>query len=123
MSAGIPLDDEDRWPWLEKVGECLATHPGAIIIGCSALKRIYRDHIRSAAGSEVTFIHLAGPKALIAERMKHRSGHFMPGSLLDSQFAALEPPSQDEKSVTVSIDQPLDAIVSEILGDLGGDKP
>lgn len=114
MSAGTPLTDADRWPWLDRVGNTLAAHDGTVIIGCSALKRIYRDRIREAAAGPVTFLHLAGPKALIAERMKHRSGHFMPGSLLDSQYQALEPPGADEQAVTVSIDQPLTAIVAEI---------
>ncbi len=123
MSAGIPLSDEDRWPWLEKVGQELASAKDGVIVGCSALKRIYRDHIRQAAGGDVTFIHLSGPKALIAARMRERSGHFMPGSLLDSQFAALEPPSSDEQAVTVSIDQPLTRIVADILDGIGKGKP
>lgn len=122
MSAGIPLDDEDRQPWLQKVGETLANHPGPVLIGCSALKRRYRDLIRTAAGEAVTFIHLSGSKDLIAGRMSRRSGHFMPGSLLDSQFAALEPPDPGEKTVTVSIDQPLQAIVAEIAGAIQGGK-
>lgn len=120
MSAGIPLDDDDRWPWLEKVGEMLAAHPGEVIIGCSALKRIYRDRIRKAAGSDVTFIHLTGPKELIAARMNHRAGHFMPSSLLDSQFKTLEPPAQDAKAMAISIDQPLDGIVGDIMAAMKG---
>lgn len=123
MSAGIPLTDADRWPWLDKVGERLARHEGPVFIGCSALKRIYRDRIREAAGSPVTFIHLAGPKSLIAGRMAHRSGHFMPGSLLDSQYAALEPPGPEEGALTISIDQPLDAMIEQITTALQGARP
>lgn len=123
MSAGIPLTDTDRWPWLDKVGETLRSRPGRVIVGCSALKRIYRDRIRQAADDKVVFIHLVGSKSLIAERMKHRSGHFMPGSLLDSQFAALEYPEADEDAVTISIDQSLGGIVSDIVKDLEGAVP
>lgn len=118
MSAGQPLNDDDRWPWLALVGESLARSEGTAIIGCSALKRVYRDAIRSKVSEPVLFIHLAGSKELIAGRMGHRSGHFMPGSLLDSQFATLEPPQSDELALTVSIDQPLDGIIATILAAL-----
>ncbi len=116
MSSGIPLNDEDRWPWLKLVGERLGQSGGKIIIGCSALKRIYRDRIREFAGGEVTFIHLSGSKELIASRMNSRTGHFMPLELLDSQFAALEPPTEDEHAITVDIDQDLDGIVDDVFG-------
>ncbi len=111
MSAGIPLEDADRWPWLDRIGHELGNEPGQLIIGCSALKRRYRDRIRSVSGEPVLFIHLQGPKALIAERMASRDGHFMPLSLLDSQFAALEPPAPDEWSLVVSIDQDFKGLV------------
>ena len=113
MAAGTPLTDEDRWPWLEKVGQVLAKE-APIIIGCSALKHTYRDRIRAEAGGAVTFVHLEGSRDLIACRMAKRTGHYMPLSLLDSQFAALEPPEPDE-AIAVSIDQTLDAIIAEIL--------
>ncbi|MBB4066632.1 gluconokinase [Gellertiella hungarica] len=122
MSAGIPLTDEDRWPWLRAVGEALRAHAGDMIIGCSALKRRYRDCIRQAAGEPVTFIHLDGPRGLIEARMQDRRGHFMPASLLDSQFAALERPDADEDAVTVSIDQPVEGIVADILISLAARK-
>ncbi len=89
-----------------------------MIIGCSALKRRYRDLIRAGAGGPVAFVHLAGSRDLIAARMTARSGHFMPPSLLDSQFAALEPPGADERSVTVDIDAPIDHLVPEIAAGL-----
>lgn len=115
MSRGEPLSDEDRWPWLTIVGKTLAKPDGILILGCSALKRRYRDHIRDEAGAPVTFVHLAGTKDLIAARMAARTGHFMPTSLIESQFAALELPAADERSVTVDIDQPLDAIVDQVV--------
>lgn len=111
MRAGVPLTDEDRWPWLDRVAEVLAQE-APVIVGCSALKRAYRDRIRSAG--DVTFVHLVGSRDLIAGRMADRKGHYMPLTLLDSQFAALEPPGPEE-AVAVSIDQSLDAIITEIL--------
>lgn len=116
MRAGMPLTDGDRWPWLDRVGQVLLAD-APVIVGCSALKRAYRDRIRTAAGGPVTFVHLAGSQEVIAARMALRQGHYMPLSLLDSQFAALEPPAAEE-AITVSIDQPLEAIVADILRQL-----
>ncbi|WP_106407916.1 gluconokinase [Sinorhizobium alkalisoli] len=120
MSRGVPLSDEDRWPWLTRVGEALAAGAGPTIIGCSALKRAYRDHITSVGGAPVTFIHLVGSVEVIEKRMRARQGHFMPTALLASQFAALEPPGADENAISVDIDQPLEAIVDSIATQLGG---
>ena len=114
MRAGVALNDADRWPWLDRVGWILKTQ-APVIVGCSALKRAYRDRIRAAAGGSVCFVHLAGSKDVIAGRMAQRQGHYMPLSLLDSQFAALEPPGAEEKAISVSIDQPLNAIVAAIM--------
>jgi gluconokinase len=114
MQAGTPLTDADRWPWLDLVAQALAAD-APLIIGCSALKRAYRDRIRAGAGGAVLFVHLAGSRAVIEGRMAARQGHFMPLSLLDSQFAALEPPAPDEGHLTVNIDQPLAAIVAAIM--------
>ena len=116
MRTGMPLTDGDRWPWLDRVGQVLLAD-APVIVGCSALKRAYRDRIRTAAGGPVTFVHLAGSQEVIAARMALRQGHYMPLSLLDSQFAALEPPAAEE-AITVSIDQPLEAIVADILRQL-----
>lgn len=91
MSAGQPLDDTDRAPWLEKVGAELARASGPMAIGCSALKRRYRNRIRKGAGKDVGFIHLAAPIKVIEKRMAMRTGHFMPLSLLESQYRDLEP--------------------------------
>jgi gluconokinase len=121
MRAGIPLTDDDRWPWLDRVAGVLAS--GApVIVGCSALKRVYRDRIRAGAGGPVRFVHLAGSREVIAARMAARTGHYMPTSLLDSQFAALEAPGPEE-AVTVDIDQPLAAIVEAVLAKLDGGEP
>ncbi len=119
MARGEPLRDQDRWPWLDLVGARLAQASGPTIIGCSALKRAYRDRIRASAG-DVTFVHLSGSRALIAARMAKRTGHFMPLSLLDSQFAALEPPGPDEGALTVDIDRTSDEVVAAILAGLAG---
>ena len=116
MRVGMPLTDADRWPWLDRVGQVLLAE-APVIVGCSALKRAYRDRIRTAAGGPVTFVHLAGSQEVIAARMALRQGHYMPLSLLDSQFAALEPPAAAE-AITVSTDQPLEAIVADILRQL-----
>ncbi|MFJ6215814.1 gluconokinase [Streptomyces sp. NPDC092296] len=98
MSAGVPLDDADRQPWLEAIGRwlrrCDAAGGGGVVT-CSALKRRYRDTLREASPG-VFFLHLTADRALIADRLGHRSGHFMPPSLLDSQLATLEPLGPDE---------------------------
>jgi gluconokinase len=116
MRQGVPLTDDDRWPWLDRVAHVLSAE-APILVGCSALKRAYRDRIRSGAGGPVTFVHLSGRRDLIASRMAARTGHYMPASLLDSQFAALEPPGPDE-AISVDIDQALPAIVDAILSQL-----
>jgi gluconokinase len=114
MAAGSALTDDDRWPWLDLVAQRL--HADApIIIGCSALRRVYRDRLGRAG--DVQFVHLAGSRVLIGARMAARAGHFMPTQLLDSQFATLETPGVDE-AITVQIDQPLDQIVADILARL-----
>ncbi len=110
MRVGIPLTDEDRWPWLDRVAGVLASE-APVIVGCSALRLAYRDRLRLGAGGPVRFIHLTGSRELIAGRMAARTGHYMPPSLLDSQFAALEVPGPDE-ALVIDIDQPLDAIVT-----------
>ncbi len=117
MRAGAPLNDDDRWPWLDLVAQKLAMQ-APLIIGCSALRRAYRDRLRAGAGAPVRFVHLTASRAVIAARMAAREGHYMPLSLLDSQFAALEAPGPDE-AMTISVDQPLPAIIAEILRKMG----
>lgn len=119
MRSGIPLTDADRWPWLDRVARTLRDE-APVIVGCSALRRAYRDRIRAGAGGTVRFVHLSGSREVIAARMSARKGHYMPTSLLDSQFATLEPPGADE-AVTVDIDQPLDSVVAAILSGLDRD--
>lgn len=116
MRSGIPLQDSDRWPWLDRIGQHLAqaqTVGRGRVIACSALKRDYRDHIRHLA-PEVRFVFLQGSAALIRERLSARQGHYMPPELLDSQFRTLQVPTADEVDViTVPIDQALDALVAQ----------
>jgi gluconokinase len=111
MTAGHPLDDDDRRPWLESVGEWLAEHEqGGGVMSASALKRRYRDQLRSHA-PRVEFVHLDGRPEVIARRQASRPGHFMPASLLASQFATLEPLDPDEHGVAIDVDQSIDDIV------------
>lgn len=118
MSAGRALTDDDRWPWLDIVAAVLADE-APVIVGCSALRRAYRDRLRAGAGGPVMFVHLAGNRELIAARMAARIGHYMPTSLLDSQFAALEAPGPDE-ALTLDIGQPLSALIDAIAAGLHG---
>ncbi|GAB6986316.1 gluconokinase [Nocardioides pyridinolyticus] len=110
MSRGEPLDDSDRYPWLELVGEWLAVHEDGGVMGCSALKRKYRDQIRGLAPT-TRFLLLEGSSEVIAARQAARPGHFMPASLLASQFATLEPLAADEDGMVLDVDQSVDAIV------------
>ncbi|MFI1003539.1 gluconokinase [Streptomyces galbus] len=103
MAAGVPLDDADRWPWLDAIGAWAHERAGrGGVVSCSALKRSYRDRLRAAAPG-VVFVHLTGDRALIEDRMSHRQGHFMPTALLDSQFATLQPLQADEAGVAVDV--------------------
>lgn len=126
MHAGHPLNDEDRWPWLEKVaawieGELDAGKNG--IITCSALKRSYRD-ILNRRGSGVVFIYLAGTSETVAARLAVRHGHFMPPSLLASQFQAPEEPEPDEPFIRIDIGPPPHKVVQEITDGLNlKDRP
>ena len=112
MSAGIPLTDEDRWPWLTLVGDSLRGNEGRVA-SCSALKRVYREHIRQAARRPVAFVFLDGSAELFAARIAARKGHFMPPSLLASQLATLERPSPDEFAKAFDVAQPVDEIADE----------
>jgi gluconokinase len=112
MAAGLPLRDEDRWPWLAAVGARLAE--GDVVVACSALKRSYRDAILDEAPG-ARFIHLTGSHELLDERMQQRLDHFMPPSLLESQLATLEPLAADEPGVAIENVGPVDAVVTAIL--------
>ncbi len=108
MASGFPLTDEDREGWLERIGIEL-TQAAALRLGmvaaCSALKRSYRDLLR-AAEPGLRFVHLHGPRELLAERLAARTGHYMPASLLQSQLATLEPPGEDEGALALPIGPP-----------------
>lgn len=117
MSAGQPLTDADREPWLRKVRDWISAEDAAgrsTVVTCSALKRSYRDLLRDA-GARVRFVHLHGTRQLIAARLAHRSGHFMPPALLDSQFAALEPLGDDEDGITVDVSDTPEDIATEVI--------
>jgi gluconokinase len=121
MSRGMPLTDEDRWPWLAAIAQwiderCAADEHG--IVSCSALKRAYRDRIVGAR-SGVRLVYLKGDMNLIAQRLRRRKHHFMPASLLESQFAALEEPGADENPLIVSIALPPRRVVGSIIEQLG----
>lgn len=130
MRGGTPLDDADRMPWLRAIAAQIerwrAEHTSGIVT-CSALKRRYRDIIIGDRPG-VRLVYLKGPRELILHRMAARHGHFMPVSLLDSQFADLEEPGPDERPITVSIGDPPAVLVAEITAALGlggrsGDRP
>lgn len=112
MSAGHALDDHDRFPWLETIGAWLAAHAEGGVMSCSALKRSYRDHLRHLA-PQVRFVHLDGSREVIVRRQAARPGHFMPASLISSQFATLEHLQPDEDGVVVDVDQSIDALVEQ----------
>ena len=109
MAAGTPLDDADRLPWLDVVATALQGEPGGAVIACSALARRYRDRIRAGA-PEALFVELRVDAAELVRRMQTRE-HFMPASLLTSQFATLEPLEPDEDGVVIEVDQSVDQIV------------
>ena len=121
MEAGTPLGDADRAPWLAAIAAWIddrAAAGEAGVVTCSALKRAYRDRLR-AGRPQVRIVYLRGSEELIAARLVRRTGHFMPPSLLASQFAALEPPGQGEHVLVIDIDQPVAAQVEEIVRALG----
>lgn len=120
MSAGHPLTDDDRWPWLQAIADEIdrvSRDGGHVVIACSALKRAYRD-VLVHGREDVRIVFLDGSQALIANRLARRKGHFMPPGLLDSQFKTLEPPQANEHPITVSIDAPVDVIVQNIVAQL-----
>ena len=118
MAAGIPLTDDDRQGWLTAIAERLrhARRAGVgLVVSCSALKRKYRDLLRSAGDADVRFVFLAGDRSLVAERLANRRGHFMPVSLLDSQLATLEEPSSDEGAWPCDVRETPESIVADLV--------
>ncbi len=119
MTAGEALNDEDRHPWLESIGRWLAAHgAGGGVMSCSALKQRYREQLRSHCPS-VRFLHLSGTPEVIGARQASRPGHFMPASLLASQFETLEPLTSDEVGLTIDVGQSIDAIIDEYVSRAG----
>jgi len=118
MAAGIPLTDADREPWLRLIAarlrEAKETGTG-LVVASSALKRRYRDLLRSAGDPDVRFIYLKGSKPMIGERLAVRLGHFMPATLLDSQFAILEEPAPDEHAWVADVGRPIDTVVADLV--------
>jgi gluconokinase len=117
MHAGIPLTDEDRWPWLRAIAQeidAIRARGESAVVTSSALRRAYRD-ILIDARPDVALVYLKGSHDLIAKRLAARTGHFMPPTLLDSQFATLEEPSADEHPIVVSIAPSPDEIVDDVM--------
>ncbi len=120
MRAGIALNDGDRWPWLDRIGAALRNSEAIAVVACSALKRSYRDRLRSACPG-LRFVFLDGDAAVIEPRLRARQGHYMPASLLQSQLQALERPEADEGDVVrIDIDQPLAMVIASSQGAVGG---
>jgi gluconokinase len=115
MRGGVPLTDEDRWPWLENLRElikrCIAAGENAVL-ACSALKRVYRKYLRVSA--EVKFVFLHGDYAVIAKQLQRRRGHFLNPALLRSQFADLEEPGLNEEALTIELGRTPQELVKEI---------
>lgn len=121
MSRGVPLTDDDRWPWLGALGEAMrarADAVGGVVSGCSALKRVYRQRLMEAVGLPLLFLVLDGSRETLFRRMSARTGHYMPPSLLDSQLADLERPAGDEPALVLSIEQDVDSLVDEAMAAL-----
>ncbi|MCW8086708.1 gluconokinase [Sabulicella glaciei] len=111
MSAGNPLSDDDRWPWLDALGAWLAAQERGGVIGCSALKRSYRDRLRGHAPG-LLVVHPYGDFALIAARQAARPSHFMPPALMESQFRTLEPPTPEEGALGLDVADPPEALAA-----------
>jgi carbohydrate kinase (thermoresistant glucokinase family) len=123
MAGGTPLTDEDRWPWLAKVGAAMKAETDAgrsVVVACSALRRTYRDALRQAAAGPVFFVHLHGTRELLASRLAARQGHFMPTTLLDSQLATLEPLADDEQGAVLDIADNPQRLVDTAVAALAG---
>ncbi|MBO9581353.1 MAG: gluconokinase [Sphingobium sp.] len=117
MASGIALTDEDRRPFLDNVAQALRAAPGPAVASCSALKRVYRDRLRTVAG-RILFVMSRLTRAELEQRMARRSGHFMPASLLESQLATLEPPEADEDALLIDGALALEDQVAHLLAAL-----
>jgi gluconokinase len=121
MSAGHPLTDEDRWPWLDRIAATLRdglSRNATTIVACSALRRVYRDRLRAGVGGELRFVYLSANRELMRERVAGRRDHYMPASLVDSQFATLEPPDGEPDVIVMPADADLDAAIPKLAREL-----
>jgi gluconokinase len=112
MASGIPLTDDDRWPWLDQIAARLASAEEGVVVSCSALKKSYRDRLRHASGGWLGFIFLDGTREVLRDHMSKRTGHFMPLSMLDSQLATLEPPTGEALVLRQDIEHPVEQIAA-----------
>ena len=118
MRAGIALTDEDRWPWLDTLGAAIGkavAAEGVAVAACSALKRTYRDRLRAAIGTPVSFVLLEIGREELVRRINNRPGHYMPASLIDSQLAILERPGPDEQAITIDSTVPPETEADRVL--------
>jgi len=118
MAAGVPLEDSDRWPWLDALNARLRASPNDVVLACSALKRAYRDRLCAGIG-DCRLVYLKGTRAQIRSRLAARQHRYMPASLLDSQFAALEPP---EDAITVGVEGSAEDCVATVLAALSAPR-
>ena len=117
LSAGEPLSDDDRWPWLDRIGAEVRRRRASadtVVLACSALKRVYRDRLRRA-DPQIMFVLLNGSRELLLARLEARKDHFMPPALLDSQLDALEPPNPDERALALDVADAPARVIEEIL--------
>ena len=125
MAAGVPLTDDDRWPWLDAIGawiDAQRPHGGKAVVTCSALRRVYRDRLCTGR-PELKLVFLKGSKALIADRLSRRFGHFMPAALLESQFNTLEEPRRDERALVINVALPPSRVVANITRYVAPEQP
>jgi len=120
MAAGRALDDADRWPWLDRIAAALAdpAAPRGRVVACSALRRAYRDRLRAGVGTGLRFVYLEADPDLMRTRVAGRRGHYMPASLVDSQFATLEPPVGEADVITIAADADLDVAIPQLVAEL-----
>jgi gluconokinase len=121
MAAGVPLTDEDRWPWLNRVAMCIRDEGRAkhVVVACSALRRVYRDALSRESGMDLAFVHVHGSDEELAARIGQRTGHFMPASMLASQLATLEPLAADENGIVVPLRMPIEEATDAAVQHLG----
>lgn len=114
MAGGMPLDDHDRWPWLDRIGAAIITENRGAVASCSALRVAYRDRLRTAVGPNLRFVLIDLPRSLLEQRMAERTGHYMPPALLDSQLRTLERPLNEPDVLLVDGIQPLARMVAAV---------